>query len=90
VNGKDIQPTPRVVEERLKHHQQMLEAQHDEVAGATAKPPSAGADAPARAPDVPSGSHQGNDRRDTEQLCHDLLHGGKRPADAASNPQRCE
>lgn len=32
---------------------------------------------------------QTSDRR-TEQLCHDLLHAGTRPANAASNPQRCE
>ena len=33
VGGKDIQPTPQVVQERLRHHQLMLQAERDQATG---------------------------------------------------------
>lgn len=37
----------------------------------------------------PVSPHERMDHRDTEQLCHDLLHRGNRPSDAARDPGRC-
>ena len=39
---------------------------------------------------APASSEQLSDGRGTEQLCHDLLHKGRLPANAANDPQRCE
>jgi len=33
VGGKDIQPTPQVVQKRLRHHRLMLQAERDQAAG---------------------------------------------------------
>ena len=33
VGGKDIQPTPQVVQGRLRHHRLMLQAERDQAAG---------------------------------------------------------
>jgi len=33
VGGKDIQPTPQVVQERLRHHRLMLQAERDQAGG---------------------------------------------------------
>lgn len=90
VDGQDIQPTPLVVERRLHHYRLMLKAEKNEAAGATAKPAPGGIVRPAKTPNGSRPSQKGVDRRNTEQLCHFLLHGGKRPVNAASNPQRCQ
>jgi hypothetical protein len=47
---------------------------------------------PEQSPSIiaPRKTYQPTDDRDTAQLCHDLLHGGVRPANAAQDPQRCE
>lgn len=36
IKGKDIQPTPQVVEERLRHHRLMLQAERERTAGLSA------------------------------------------------------
>jgi hypothetical protein len=97
-DGKNIQPTPQVVERRLRHYRQMLKAEEDEASGAAAEAPIVGPGTPAKPPDgglwsQPDGgrwSQQEIDLSDTKQLCHDLLHGGKRPPNAANDPARCE
>ena len=49
VDGHPVQPTPAVVEERMRHHEQMLEAErHGSVRPLAAQPP------PAAAADMPA------------------------------------
>ncbi len=66
VDGRNIQPTPRVVQRRLGHHRQMLKAEQNEATGAAAKPPIVGPATPAKRPDGGRRPQQRIDRRDTK------------------------